>query len=156
MSTVALTGLFTRQCPECRLPKEPVEFLNRRGPTRRVCVDCHREGMKKKGQLRALNFYHWGPEFKKRADALSFIVALAERRIQKGKGVILMPEEYAVALARLPERIAAIVGKSYAVQQDAATLADDEALGRIRDLLIELDPKIIDRNKNKRLASATG
>lgn len=58
----------------------------------------------------------------------------------------------ALKVVKLPDRIAAIVGKTYAVRGDDAQLADDEALTRIRDLLEELDPELIDRNKNKRLS----
>lgn len=61
-------------------------------------------------------------------------------------------EEYAVKLTKLPDRIAAIVGKTYAEQGDAASLADDEALMMIRDYLTELDDTLIPRNKNKRLS----
>lgn len=67
-----------------------------------------------------------------------------------------MPEEHAVLLRKFPERVASIIGKTYAIRQDAYEVADDEALGRIRDLLDELDPNIIERNKNKRLARPKG
>jgi hypothetical protein len=60
--------------------------------------------------------------------------------------------EYATRLAKLPDRIAAIVGKTYTVQGDEASMADDQALSMIRDLLEELDPTVVTRNKNKRLA----
>lgn len=53
---------------------------------------------------------------------------------------------------KFPERVAAIIGKTYAVRGDDFKLEDDVALMRIRDLLEELDPAIIDRNKNKRLS----
>ena len=53
---------------------------------------------------------------------------------------------------KFPERVAAIVGKTYAVRGDDFKLSDDEALTRIRDLLEELDERIIVRNKNKRLS----
>ena len=88
-----------------------------------------------------------------RARVMKTLRRIAYKRFSKGRGVKgRMPEEHAVRLSRLPERIAAIVGKTYVVQGDAGQLADDEALGRIRDLLIELDPTLIERNKNKRLA----
>ncbi|MBA3241992.1 MAG: hypothetical protein H0T60_12265 [Acidobacteria bacterium] len=61
-------------------------------------------------------------------------------------------EEYAVKLAKLPDRIAAVIGKTYAVMGDGALIADDEANMMIRDLLEELDTSVIERNKNKRLA----
>ena len=60
-------------------------------------------------------------------------------------------EEYAVKVAKLPDRIAAIVAKTYAVMGDGAQLADDEALMMIRDRLDELDATLIPRNQHKRL-----
>lgn len=54
---------------------------------------------------------------------------------------------------RFPERVAAIVGKTYSVRgDDPKVIPDDEALTRIRDLLDELDNTLIERNKNKRLS----
>lgn len=58
----------------------------------------------------------------------------------------------AASFLKFPERVAAIVGKTYAVKGDDFQLSDDEALTRIRDLLDELDPTLIARNKNKRLS----
>ncbi|MGA9768837.1 MAG: hypothetical protein WBV94_07350 [Blastocatellia bacterium] len=55
-------------------------------------------------------------------------------------------------MAKLPDQIGCIVGKTYATRGDAFELADDEAVGMIRDLLLELDQGIIERNKDKRLA----
>lgn len=57
-----------------------------------------------------------------------------------------------IDLIRFPERVAAILGKTYAVRGDSATMADDEALTRIRDWLDELDETLVERNKNKRLS----
>ena len=67
-----------------------------------------------------------------------------------------MPDahEYATKLAKLPARIAAIVGKTYTVQGDGAVMADDQALSMIRDILEDLDPEVIGRNKDKRMARA--
>ena len=53
---------------------------------------------------------------------------------------------------KLPERIAAIVGKTYSVMGDDFKMSDDEAITRIRDLLDELDETLIERNKKKRLS----
>jgi hypothetical protein len=44
-------------------------------------------------------------------------------------------------LTTLPERIAAIVGKTYAEIGDAATLSDDEAMMMIRDLMFEAEQR---------------
>lgn len=49
----------------------------------------------------------------------------------------------------LCERIAIIVGKTYAECGDSATLPDDVALMMIRDLLLALDESIIERNKDR-------
>ncbi|MET0466775.1 MAG: hypothetical protein ABW007_26680 [Chitinophagaceae bacterium] len=61
-------------------------------------------------------------------------------------------ERYAVKLAKLPDRIAAVIGKTYAVKGDGFEIADDQAVMMIRDLVEELDDTLIERNKNKRLA----
>ena len=55
-------------------------------------------------------------------------------------------------VAKLPDRVASIVGKTYAEMGDAATLEDDTALMMIRDLLFEIDDTLIERNKGKRLS----
>ena len=89
----------------------------------------------------------------------NFALALARKRYHRRKEGLCMDQahEYATKLAKLPDRIAAVVGKTYAVMGDAAWdedrhLADNEALAMIVDLLEELDETIIERNKNKRLA----
>jgi hypothetical protein len=61
-------------------------------------------------------------------------------------------EQYALRLAKLPDRIAAVIGKTYAVKGDGFEIADDQAVMMIRDLVDELDDTLIERNKNKRLA----
>jgi hypothetical protein len=48
------------------------------------------------------------------------------------------------------ERVAAIIGKTYVEGGDAAELADDVALMLIRDLLLELDGRIISQNRRIR------
>lgn len=63
-----------------------------------------------------------------------------------------MADEMARKMAKLADRVAAIVGKTYAVKGDGFELADNRALALIRDLLDEIDPKIIDRNQHKRLS----
>jgi hypothetical protein len=60
-------------------------------------------------------------------------------------------EDKAMKLAKLPDRVAAVVGKTYAVMGDAFELCDDEGMLRIVDLLNEIDPTLIERNKEKRL-----
>ncbi|MGH9942464.1 MAG: hypothetical protein ACRD9R_08930 [Pyrinomonadaceae bacterium] len=85
---------------------------------------------------------------------VKFLYRLFERRISKGRGTQGMSaEELSLKVAKFPDRIAAIIGKTYAEQGDQAKLADDTAVMMIRDLLIELDETLIERNKNKRLAN---
>lgn len=62
------------------------------------------------------------------------------------------PEEYAAKYVKFLDIVAAIIGKTYAEQGDAATLADDEALMMVRDEIFEIDDTAIARNKNKRLS----
>lgn len=63
----------------------------------------------------------------------------------------MTPEEYARWLAKLPDRVAAVIGKTYAVMGDGFQVADDQAVMMIRDLLDEGDESLIPRNANKKL-----
>jgi hypothetical protein len=88
---------------------------------------------------------------------LWFCLALARKRYHRRNGGRCMkqPQEYATKLAKLPDRIAAIVAKTYAVKGDAAIadgVTDDEALVRIMDLINDLDPTLIERNAKTMLA----
>lgn len=74
-----------------------------------------------------------------------------ERQILRQKEVNMSATDVARKLAKLPDRIAVIVSKTYSVCGDDFKLADDQAVTRIRDLLEEIDPQIIERNKKKRL-----
>jgi hypothetical protein len=85
------------------------------------------------------------------ARVMDMLREIARRQIGRGKGVKWMPEEYAVKLKKFPERVAAIVAKTYAELGDSAQISDDEAVSRIRDLLNELDENIIERNRKKKL-----
>lgn len=76
---------------------------------------------------------------------------LANRGGRKGA----TPEQYAVRVAKLPDRLAAVVGKTFVELGDAWSerrhLCEDTAVSIIRDRLNELDESLIPRNKNKRL-----
>lgn len=139
-----------RLCPACGERKMPGAFQFRKKfrVLGIVCAECWRE---RPGEARRLLRVAMPlMKFHRRA-IIEFLRARAQRRIEKGKEVKWMPEEYAVKVAKLPDRIAAIVGKTFAEMGDAATIADDEGLMKIRDLLLELDDTLIERNKNKRL-----
>ncbi|HEY0378338.1 MAG TPA: hypothetical protein VGC87_15590 [Pyrinomonadaceae bacterium] len=53
-------------------------------------------------------------------------------------------------ILKFPGRVAASIAKTYAERGDGATLPDDVALRRIKDLLLELDEGIINRNQRRR------
>jgi hypothetical protein len=84
----------------------------------------------------------------------NFLIALARKRFHKHNEGSCMNEarDYATILAKLPHRIAAVLAKSVAVKGDAFELDDAEALVMILDIINELDPTLIERNANKRLA----
>jgi hypothetical protein len=151
-----VTDLFCKVCPGCGRSKRHIEYLSRRGPIHEKCAECRGREFEVRELERHREIYRRKhPDFRphlKRKAAMELVRRLAERRLQKGKGVSLMPEEFAVRLAKLPDRIAAIVGKTYSEKGDSAELADDTAVGMIRDLLNELDDRLIPRNKKKRLS----
>ncbi len=146
----------TRMCPVCgekRVVRDFQPVRKTAGHTRRplnlFCNECrlrNPDGVRR--------FLHAGRPVAKvnRREVVRFFRELARRRFLKGRGLLMSAEEYAVKASKLPDRIAAIIGKTYAEMGDAAQLADDEALMMIRDVLLELDPTLIERNKNKRLA----
>lgn len=141
-----------RLCPLCGERKPPREFqLKRRAPALSVlCAECVRE--RPRDVSRALRVPISMLKVHRRA-IIARLRERARRRISKGKGVMNMTaDEYALKVMKLPDRIAAIIGKTYAEMGDAATVADDEALMRIRDQLLELDETLIARNKHKRLS----
>ena len=73
-------------------------------------------------------------------------------RNEGGKTCMESAARQATKLVKLPDRIAAILAKSVAVQGDAFELDDAEALVMILDIINELDPTLIERNANKKLA----
>ncbi len=140
----------SRACVVCGGMKPPAAFQpKRRGRALNLyCNDCAKQSANVRRALQ--------PRRSPLADNARAIhkalTRLGASQIRR-KGVKGMtPEELAVRLRKLPERIAAVVGKSYAVKGDSFELADDEIVGRIRDLLDELDETLIERNKNKKLA----
>lgn len=75
---------------------------------------------------------------------------LKEKPVQVVKQISLTPKQYERSFVRLSNFIAAIICRTYLEQGDEATLADDEALIMIRDLLLMFDETIIVRNTSKR------
>lgn len=63
----------------------------------------------------------------------------------------LTPERFERWLATSLDQVAIIISHTYAERGDAAELADDVALAMIRDLLLDVDAHLIERNKDKSL-----
>ncbi len=147
------------KCPTCGEPRTKHEFRNSNKDLRRnvICWLCRRENPEA-----VQNYWAGIKEFEKRKsldrDFLRRIYdRLAqhfEKRSRRRKEVMNLAavEAQSALYLKFPERVAAIIGKTYAVRGDDFTTEDDVALAMIRDLLDELNPKLIEKNKNKRLS----
>ena len=80
-----------------------------------------------------------------------FRTLLDQRTAETRLRFYLTPKQTTVLEGELHDRIAAVIAHTYAELGEVAPLADDEALVMIRELLIKHDPKIIDRNRFRRL-----
>lgn len=143
-----------RFCPVCGLQKPAKEFQTRSyggKSTQRLNLYCNNCRLHNKESVRRFLSSGQKPETVNRREVVRFARELARRRNQR-RGIPMDAEKYATRLAKLPDRIAAVVGKTYAVKGDAFEIADDQAVMMIRDLIDELDETLIERNKNKRLA----
>lgn len=140
-----------RLCPVCG-ERKPLSAFQPRRRSRALNIFCNGCAKQPAKVRRALQ-PNRSPLAEHARAIHKVLVTLGERRISKGRRTKGMSaEDYAIKLRKFPERVAAIVGKSYAVMGDSHQLADDEVIMRIRDLLDELDDTVIERNKNKRLA----
>ena len=143
-----------RQCPVCHQPKQAREFrVSNRNPKRElICWQCRKNNSEIKS--------FWGGKFKKfrpqpidetlQIEISKRLKAHFQKRQKEVKKMSV--NEQTANYLKFPDRIAAIVGKTYAVMGDDFKLSDDEALARIRDKLDELDSTLIERNKKKRLS----
>jgi DNA-directed RNA polymerase subunit RPC12/RpoP len=127
------------RCADC---KREIRVMQTSLPNHSVCARCRQK------RLPQRSHHLWR--------AILYMVRRdTEGEIQDREGVMLMPEDHAVLVAKFPERVAAIVGKTFEVIGADAFgrgLADDEALALIRNLLNEIDPDLIERNKHKSLS----
>ena len=121
------------RCGKCRAYRSGADFFFDDPLFAGWCQGCRRAGK--------------GGRFARAMEVLRYISV----QFGKGKGVIKRMEDQTTRERRLPERIAAVIGKTHALQGDNFTLIDDDAINRIVDLLEETHPGIVDRNKDKRL-----
>jgi hypothetical protein len=136
-------------CAKCKEKRFKREFRLKSGRLVKICADCRKTPVESNRS-----------EFERHLLAIHRLIKadFVERKT-KGKEVKNLGKvtskarDYASALTTLPDKIAAIIGKTYLVRgDDPKTMPDDEAITRIRNLLEELDERIIERNKNKRLS----
>jgi hypothetical protein len=80
-----------------------------------------------------------------------FRLLLDQRQVKNRLRLELTPEQTTLLEGKLHDRIAAVIAHTYTELGDAATLADDEGLAMIRDLLLQHDPEIINRNRFRRI-----
>ena len=76
---------------------------------------------------------------------------LDQRQVNNRLKLQLTPEQTTLLEGKLHDQIAAVVAHTYIELGDAATLADDDGLAMIRDLLLRHDPEIINRNRFRRI-----
>lgn len=85
-----------------------------------------------------------------------FRTLLDMRWVENHIKLVLTPAQTTTLEGRLHDRIAAVICQTYAELGDVAPLADDEALVLIREMLLKYDPRILDRNRFRRLGAETG
>lgn len=118
------------------------------------CAECRRN---KKDTIKSLFRDHRPEDARRKKLNTEICSEIAHRRfLKKREGVGMDEKVYATRLAKLPDRVAAVVGKTHAFMGDRFQLADDEAVMKIADLLHELDPTLVKRNGHKRLSRANG
>lgn len=153
----------TVKCAICSFPasrfdpaRGEAEF---RGVTYFVCGPCRRRYSHSLSQISSygtrFRFVEKSEIPRYHGDAFEqlykILLLCKERQEIRQKEVNWMVEDQTKMRLKLPDRVAVILGKTFAVCGDDAKLPDDQALIRIRDLLEAIDPEIINRNKNKRL-----
>lgn len=79
-------------------------------------------------------------------------VLLDRQPVKKRIRLVFTPEQTTLLEGKLYDQIASVVAKTYAELGDVAEVADDTALQIIRNLLLEYDRKIIDRNRFRRIS----
>ena len=76
---------------------------------------------------------------------------LDQRHVNNRLKLQLTPEQTTLLEGKLHDQIATVIAHTYIELGDASTLADDEGLAMIRDLLLRHDPEIINRNRFRRI-----
>ncbi len=148
-----------RDCPICGVNQTAHGFRtsNRNKKLNPICWQCRHDkpGIEKqiygkpvKTRKQILQEYDYEKVYQKRLNELGIhLMKIHGKEVSKMAG-----KQDAKAYLEFPEEVATIIGKTYSVRGDDFTLEDDLAIARIRDLLNELDDKLIVKFKNKRLS----
>lgn len=143
---------WARVCPMCGHTRQPHAFRAYKGQRQphAFCNSCYK----------AIRAQAWLVLQAQPIGVVSSEVREATRRQifenaqkvrQKRKEVIFISkEEYATNLVAFPEKVAQAITKTAAYLGDAETMSASEAMVFIYDLLHELDPGIMERNRNKK------
>src|SRR5829696_8119465 len=119
-----------RFCPTCGETKPARDFRqsNRNSRLSIVCWQCRHDKPNAERQLLAAPALRKRP-LKKQSDFRQKVFAVCRELRPKTKrreaNQVAAIKKQAVDLVRLPDRIAAIIGKSFAVRGDDATIPDD-------------------------------
>jgi hypothetical protein len=139
-----------RNCPACGKRKHSYYFRESRknNAINKICLHCRQNSPKNLREKQKKE------RRKKSAFRHNFFKVYRFLKSRKKEVNTVARKQDVLGILKFPERVAAIVGKTYAVMGDDFKLADDEANMMIRDLLEEYDEGIIRRNKNKRLSKS--
>ncbi len=143
--------LFCQTCAETKAAKE-FRQTNRDSRLNIVCWQCRHDNRRAESDLWRTPTRRRDSIFRRKFWAINALLKTKKTKKEVKNLKTNELKNQSAKYLRLPERVAAIVGKTYAVRGDDFKLGDDEALTRIRDLLDELDATLIARNKNKRLS----
>ncbi len=131
---------------QSQIAKEAEGYKKIEGRTLVVCVRVKGETQK---ELRAL-VHRLMPKARNISMA-SLHIFFASSSLPKDKNTQSEGSNLAHTIAKLPERIAAIVSQTHAEIGENATIADDEALMKIRDALhdagIKIEEHLADKQK---------
>lgn len=155
------------KCLQCREPKKVHDFRtsNRNLKRHSICYKCRKvnpdleiktkqifNGTNRKESF--LTIKRRKSKFRKLFHSVARSLFIRRKR-RKNTEVWMSVKKQTNDYILFPERVAAIIGKTFSVRGDDFEFSDDEANLMIKDLLDELDPKLIERNKKKRLSRMT-
>lgn len=138
------------RCPKCEKAKYKKDFRSKSGKPSPICNECRKQFPNAERDFFGVKPKEEGFE-KHRIGVFTILKNQKFKKKEVTKLASAKARTYADKLTQMPGKIATILGKTFVVRGDDATLSDDEALVRIRDLIDDFEPNLIAQNKNKRL-----